>query len=167
MSEDQTWVSVAAVAWVLDRAPVPTELALTLVAIARRADANGRGARPSVATVAKATGKSPDQTQRDIGKLRALGLLVLGDQSLVAHLPARNRPVVYDMPLTLVGDKPARASRNPTGKEGGTRYGIHAVSESADRSGMDAGSSTGMDAVSRSGMDAVQKKTLKKTSEKD
>jgi len=108
-------VGQRAVAWVIDDAPVPAELAWTLVVIARRCDDNGRGSYQSTGTIAEKTGKSAKQAQRDVAKLRELGLIVPGDQSLVAHLPIGQRPVVYNLPLHLKGPKPAKESRNKSG----------------------------------------------------
>lgn len=96
------WVSAAAVAWALDDAPgVPPQLVSTLVAVARHADRHGKGARPSVETIAAKTRKSVRQAKRDIAALRKLKLLVLGDQSLVVDIAADRRPVVYDLPMWL------------------------------------------------------------------
>lgn len=112
---DHDWVSARAVAWVIHEAPVPSDLAFTLTVIAARCDEHGRGSRQSTATIAALTGKSPKQAQRDVVRLRELGLLVLGDQSLVDHLPAGQRPTVYDVPLGLKGPKPVKESRNKAG----------------------------------------------------
>jgi hypothetical protein len=109
------WVSMAAVAWVIDDAPVPANLAWTLLVIARRCDANGRGSYQSIETIAEKAGKSPQQARRDVVRLHGLGLLKLGDQSLVEHLPVGRRPTVYDVALTVKGPKPSRASRNKSG----------------------------------------------------
>jgi hypothetical protein len=109
------WVGQRAVAWVIDDAPVPADLAWTLVVIARRCDDSGRGSYQSTPTIAAKAGKSVKQTQREIVRLRELGLLLLGNQSLVAHLPSGQRPTVYDLPLKLKGPKPVKESRNPTG----------------------------------------------------
>jgi predicted GIY-YIG superfamily endonuclease len=106
------WVSARAVAWVINGAPVPAELFAVLIVVASHADEHGRGAHPSVAIVAQCTGKSVDQAGRDIARLRKLGLLVLGDQSLTTHLTVGQRPTVYDLPLHLQGPKPGRPSRN-------------------------------------------------------
>ena len=112
------WVSVPAVRWALDEAPVPGELLATLIAIARFAGEDGRGARPSAGRVAHSTGKSVDQVRNDITRLRGLGLLLLGDQELAGHLPPGQRPVVYDIPLTVRGPKPGRTPRNKQGRNG-------------------------------------------------
>lgn len=125
MSEDApAWVSVRAVAWVIDEAPVPADLAFTLLVIARRCDQHGRGSYQSKKTLAEKTGKSVAQVARDIERLMALGLLLLGDQSLPEQhgVPVGLRTTVYDVPLEVTGAKPAKKSRNPTGrrKEAGT-----------------------------------------------
>jgi hypothetical protein len=112
---DHKWVSARAVAWVIHDAPVPAELAFTLTVIAARCDEHGCGSYQSVATIAALTGKSPKQAQRDIVRLRELGLVLLGDQSLVEHLPAGQRPTVYDVPLHVKGPKPVKESRNSAG----------------------------------------------------
>lgn len=128
-SHDHGWISQRAVAWVIDDAPVPADLAWTLTVIARSCDKNGRGARQSTPTIAEKAGKSVKQAQREIKRLRELGLLVLGDQRLVDHLPPRRRPTVYDLPLTMRGPKPIKESRNPTGlKKDGSRPPLDAVS---------------------------------------
>jgi hypothetical protein len=96
------WVSVPAVAWALDRAPdVPASMVSTLVAVARHANQDGRNAHPAVDTIARATRKSERQVQRDLARLRSLGLLLPGDPRAVAHLPADRRPAVFDLPLRL------------------------------------------------------------------
>jgi hypothetical protein len=142
----QEWVSARAVAWVIHDAPVPADLAFTLNVIAARCDEHGRGSYQSVATVAEKTGKSPDQARRDIKRLLQLGLLLLGDQSLVNHLPPGQRPVVYDVPLHLRGPKPVKESRNKTGGKKPDTPGMDA------RGGMDA--TPGMDAPGTPCMDA-------------
>lgn len=114
---EKEWVSARAVAWVIHDAPVPADLAFTLTVIAARCDEHGRGSYASTATIAEKVGKSPKQTQRDIVRLRGLGLLLLGDQSLTNHLPPGQRPVVYDVPLNLRGPKPIKEGRNQIGRK--------------------------------------------------
>jgi hypothetical protein len=116
--EATAWVGRRAVAWVIDEAPVPADLAFTLTVIARRCDENGRGSYQSLRTIAEKAGKSEAQAARDIRRLRDLGLLLLGDQSLPGRhgIPAGQRPTVYDLPLSMTGPKPAKSSRNPTGR---------------------------------------------------
>lgn len=114
MSHD--WVSARAVAWVIHDAPVPADLAWTLTVIAACCDENGRGSYQSASTIAEKTGKSTSQVERDITRLRKLGLIIPGDQRLTEHLGGK-RPVVYDLPLTMKGPKPVKQSKNPTGKK--------------------------------------------------
>lgn len=164
------WVSVAAVSWALDDAPCPTDLLATLIAIARRADEHGRGSRQTVATIAAKTGKSVGQARRDIGRLRELGLIVPGDEKLVAHLPAGQRPAVYDLPLSMKGPKPVKKSRNETGGkkpkvEPEETPGTDATPCMDARGGMDAGPTSGMEAGGTPCMDAGEKKPLNNPSE--
>jgi hypothetical protein len=116
----QRWVSQRAVAWVYDEAPVPTSLIPVLTVIAMRCDEHGRGSYQSIPTIAEKTGKSADQVKKDVRDLVKAGLLVPGDESLVAHLPAWSRPKVYDVPLHVSGPKPSKESRN---KQGVNRQG--------------------------------------------
>lgn len=113
---EHEWVSARAVAWVIHDAPVPADLAFTLTVIAARCDEHGRGSYQSVPTIAALTGRSVDQVRRDIRRLLDLGLLLLGDQARVEHLPAGQRPTVYDVPLHVRGPKPVKQSKNPSGK---------------------------------------------------
>ena len=141
MTNTPQWVSQRAVAWVIDEAPVPPELAWTLVVIARACDEHGQGSWQSTATLAKKTGKSESQVKRDINRLLELGLLRLGDQTLPARygVPAHRRPVVYDVALDVVGQKPARAP-----KRRGNQTTDTGITQKLD----------GMDATPRGRMDA-------------
>ena len=60
-------------------------------------DTTGRGAWPAVATVAGRLGVSCRTVQRHLAALVADGWIREGDQGQVAHLPARRRPIVYDV----------------------------------------------------------------------
>lgn len=112
------WVCQRAIAWALDDAPVPPDLLVTLIAIARRCWIDGTGSFQSKPTLARKTGKSKDQIDADVKRLLDLGLIRLGDQTLPERkrVPAGQRPVVYDVALEKRGPKPARAPRNKTGK---------------------------------------------------
>lgn len=115
--EAATWVGRRAVAWVIDEAPVPADLAFTLTVVARRCDDDGRGSYQSLKTIAEKVGKSEAQAARDLRRLRDLGLLLLGDQSLPEKhgVPRGKRPTVYDVPLGVKGPKPVKGSKNPSG----------------------------------------------------
>lgn len=94
------WVSVRAVAWVLDEAPdLPANLLPVLMSLARHADAGGRGTWLSKHRLGWSARKTDQQVKRDLKQLRELGLIRLGDQGLVAHLPADKRPTVYDLAM--------------------------------------------------------------------
>lgn len=112
---DPQWVSARAVAWVIHDAPVPADLFATLTIVAARCDEHGRGSRQSYGTIAELAGKSVAQVKRDVKRLRDLGLLLLGDQSLADGFPSGRRPVVYDVPLHVSGPKPVKESRNGSG----------------------------------------------------
>lgn len=95
-------MSVQAIAWVLDDAPdLPSHLVSTLIALANHADKHGRGSWPGQATIAWYTRKSDRQIRKDLVQLAELGFIRLGDQRLVQHLPADERPVVYDLAMDL------------------------------------------------------------------
>lgn len=117
-NEALAWVGQRAVAWVIDEAPVPADLAFILIVIARRCDESGCGSYQSMKTLAEKTGKSEAQARRDVKRLRELGLLLMGDQTLPGKhgVPAGKCPVVYDLPLSLAGPKPINRSKNPTGR---------------------------------------------------
>lgn len=98
-------MSVQAISWVLEDAPdVPVHLVSTLLALANHADRHGRGAYPDQETVAWYTRKSDRAIRNDLVELRKRGLIREGDQRLVSHIPADERPVVYDLAL----DQPKR-----------------------------------------------------------
>lgn len=94
------WLSKPAVLWALDEAPgVPPELVSALVALARHAGLDGRGAHPSAATIAGQTRKSERQAKRDLKRLEELKLIMPGDTAIVAHIRADRRPKVYDLAM--------------------------------------------------------------------
>lgn len=113
-----SWVSKAGIVWALDEAQCKPSLRLTLVVIARAADEDGRSSWQSAATIAEKTGKSVRQVKRDTAELLAAGLILAGDQSVVAHLPAGRRPMVYDLPLATGSPTPSQDSGlTPTSPE--------------------------------------------------
>jgi hypothetical protein len=162
------WVGQRAVAWVIDEAPVPDDLAFTLVVIARRCDENGKGSFQSKKTMAAATGRSEAQMYRDVKKLLKLGLIEPGDQSLPGKfgIPAWKAPTVYDVVMARKGPKPVRQSKNPTGKKKPDDVDGNEPPRMDARGGMDATPSTEasgggrMDARGGGRMDATQTKPL-------
>lgn len=158
------WVGHRAIAWALDEAPVPAELAITLVAIARRCDEHGRGSCQSEPTLAEKTGKSKEQVHRDIVKLLAARLILPGDPTLPERLgiPAGKRPAVYDVNLALKGPKPSKASKNKSGKrkDAIVTPGMEATHSMHATPGMEAQSTPSIHATPTPSMDATQTKPL-------
>src|SRR5690606_8715015 len=122
-----------------------------------------------VSTIAEKVGKSTRQVKRDIARLVSLGLLLEGDQSLVADIPAGHRPVVYDIPLDLSGPKPGRTPRGGRGDVDVTGdAGV--TSDMGDQSGVTSASMVGCrPRPSRGDVDVTQirsEKELKESLEK-
>jgi hypothetical protein len=115
-----TWLSRPALLWAFDEAPdVPARLVSTLLAVARYASTDGRGAYPSAATVAAMTRKSESQAKRDMAALAKLGLLEPGDHRIVQDIRADRRPKVYDLPMPR-GASERTPSDGPRGASGDT-----------------------------------------------
>ncbi|MGW4493824.1 helix-turn-helix domain-containing protein [Streptomyces sp. NPDC004376] len=81
---------------------MPSQLLGTLVGLADHADKHGRGAYPSVRTLAAYTCKAERSVQRDIKELLKLELIRPGDPSVASHIPAERRPAVYDLAMERV-----------------------------------------------------------------
>lgn len=116
------WLSTTAVLWAMDDTPadLPPPLKWTLVAIARYAGEDGRGAYPAKQTLAYVTGKSARQVQRDIGELLARGLIRLGDQRLAKDIRADQRPTVYDLAMPAGNGRSGETSTTPRRRHGET-----------------------------------------------
>lgn len=113
-------MSLKAMLWAMDDAPVTDQgQLLVLIALAERADEDGRNSFPSKKWLAERARCSPRTVQRHLQSLRASGLIVEGDQRLVDHFRADRRPVVYDLKLTAArGDTVSpRACGKPGGDE--------------------------------------------------
>lgn len=74
---------------------------LVLDRMASFAGKDGKGIYPSLNTLVHRTGASLSSIKRAIARFRELGILKPGDASLAAHLPADNRPRVYDLVLSV------------------------------------------------------------------
>ena len=86
--------------WAIELAPpMPSQLVGTLVGLAYHADAEGRGAYPSLARLAAYTCKAERSVRRDLRQLQDLKLIRPGDPARVAHIPADRRPEVYDLAI--------------------------------------------------------------------
>lgn len=102
--------------WVLNEAPgLPSHAFGTLMGLATHADKFGRAAFPAQATLAGYTRKSARQVRRDLDDLVAAGLIRHGDPRFVAHIPADERPIVWDLAMekraTEAKPKPQRGGR--------------------------------------------------------
>lgn len=88
--------------WAMKSAPVANveEWAL-LVCLSDHANADGTAAYPSQPTMAGRTRTSIPTVKRRIAAMEKRGLIRRGDQSLVVHLPADKRPVVWDLMIPL------------------------------------------------------------------
>jgi hypothetical protein len=91
-------MSLQALAWAIEDAPdVPKNCVAVLVALANRADEEGRGAFPSVHRLSHAARKSERSVQDDLRELKSKGLIREGDQRAAYHIEPRYRPVVWDL----------------------------------------------------------------------
>jgi hypothetical protein len=105
-----------AMVWVLNEAPgLPSHAFGTLMGLATHADKFGRAAFPAQATLAGYTRKSARQVRRDLDDLVAAGLIRHGDPRFVAHIPADERPIVWDLAMEKTASeakpKPQRGGR--------------------------------------------------------
>lgn len=89
-------------AWALDHrqtGALPAEARLVLVSLADYTDPTGRNAWPSAPTLAHRLGVTVRAVRRSLALLDDLGLIRHGDQSVVAHIRADRRPIVWDLAL--------------------------------------------------------------------
>ncbi len=158
----QSWISQVGVAWALDDAPCPHDLLATLIAIARRADAQGKGSWQSAATISAKVGKSVRQIREDIKRLRSANLIILGDQSIIPpEIPTGRRPVVYDLVLASKGAKPIRQARNPSGKNKCT-LPMDSAGATGSTGAIESTSWSAMESASRGDAGSTQKRLLEK-----
>lgn len=112
-------MSITAMSWAMDArrsGPMTPAARLVLMVLADRADDQGRAAWPSKETIAATTGLTERAVQRILSQLRSEGILVLGDQRLVDHLPGNRRPTVYNLAMHRrgdTGDSPEHAPETP------------------------------------------------------
>jgi len=102
--------------WVQEQAPTQssTELAV-LYAMANYVDPAGHGCYASQSSLAERARCDVRTLRRHLKELENRGVIRRGDQQMVSHFPARHRPIVWDLNLTLTSGK-AR-SDNMTGRE--------------------------------------------------
>lgn len=95
-------MSIQAIAWAIEDAPdVPAQCVAVLVALANRANEDGRDAYPSVDRLAHAARKSERSVQRDLDTLESLKLIRKGDQRAVFRFRPDRRPTVWDLAMEL------------------------------------------------------------------
>lgn len=101
--------------WALTAAPVESaQEHVILITLADRAADDGSAAWPSQDWIATRARCSTRTVRRHLQALEARGLIRRGDQTLVAHLRADSRPIVWDLALEVSKppvDKPVRDGR--------------------------------------------------------
>jgi hypothetical protein len=123
-------MSIEAIEWAIKYAPpMPAQLVATLAGLANHADSKGRGAFPSLATLAAYTCKSERSVRRDLRDLAELKLIRPGDPSKTAHLPSDKRPEVYDLAIEL------KVPGGRAGDDEGTRASARTLASSRARGG--------------------------------
>src|SRR5689334_23682364 len=113
-SEERRPVSVEAISWALNLAPVPadrggqpsTACKFVLVGLANHAGPDGTGAFPSVATLVRYTGLAERTVRTCLDRLAAAGIIAPCDPGIVAARIKRadRRPHGWDLNLGLVRD---------------------------------------------------------------
>jgi hypothetical protein len=140
-------VSIEAISWVLNHAPIPTDrkdassLTVVLIGLANHTDRYGRHAFPSVQTLADYSRLSTRSVMRAVAALHELGLITEGNYAIVAaHIPdPRHRPRIWDlrMPPAPVDNSAGRGD-NLSKTDGGrgdrnAGSGVTATSSRDDR----------------------------------
>lgn len=96
-------MSIEAVSWALSEAPnVPPSCVAVLVGLANHADAHGRGAWPSQATLARYARKSERAVRADLAQLEALGLIVRAPRG-------SRRTIVWNLTMARPAERTAPA----------------------------------------------------------
>ena len=121
-------MSVEAIAWVLNHAPVESPVSkLVLVALANHAHPDGSAAFPSVATICRYTCLSERSVRQHLDNLEALGIIRRCDPRIVAAYIHRadRRPIGYDLILSGVQEMQVDKQRGA----GGASNGVQEVQE--------------------------------------
>jgi hypothetical protein len=133
-------MSVEAFSWALNEAPIPprergepspSSCLHVLVGLANHADPDGRDAFASVATLMVYTRLSERQVRACLERLEVLGIIVRGNQRIVAERIERadRRPVSWDLQMHLT--RPVLAMAPSYARR---RYPDHARQEPVDKS---------------------------------
>ena len=126
-------MSIKVISWVREHAPTenPAELCI-LYSLADRANDDGQGCWPSVATMAEESRCSERTVQRHLRNLEQRGIIVRGDQRLVERYRADRRPIVWDLNLSLKREDTGCQSVMPS-QSRGDKSGTNGVTNSASR----------------------------------
>jgi hypothetical protein len=118
-------VSVEAISWALNRAPVPADRAgrpsrpcrFVLVGLANHAGPDGTGAFPSVATLVRYTSLSERMVRTCLDRLEAEGVITPCDPDIIAARIKRadRRPQGWDLNLRLVRGNPGEPGEAAAG----------------------------------------------------
>lgn len=110
--------------WALKHAPVTDPLAhLVLIGLADHAGPDGTEARPSQKTLASYVNVTDRTIRTKLRLLEDQGLIVPGDDRLVAHLRADRRPLVWNLCMHVTKETrraEADSGRNSDAATGGT-----------------------------------------------
>lgn len=119
-------MSWEAIAWVLEDAPdLPPHLVGTLLGIATHANESGCGSFPSQKTIAWYARKSDRAVRNDLVQLQKLGLIREGNQLLAAHIPADERPTVWELAMDRRrAPRPQLERKWASGPSGGSGSGL-------------------------------------------
>lgn len=101
--------------WVLEDAPdLPPHCFSVLMALASKAREDGTAAYPGQDWLADRARKSDRSVRNDLAALEKLGLIRRGDQSIVSHLSADERPVVWNLAVERVRERKLTSGRKHT-----------------------------------------------------
>lgn len=126
-------MSIKVISWVREHAPTenPAELCI-LYSLADRANDDGQGCWPSVATMAEESRCSERTVQRHLRNLEQRGLIMRGDQRMVERYRADRRPIVWDLNLSLTREDAGCQSVMPS-QSRGDKSGTNGVTNGASR----------------------------------
>jgi DNA-binding Lrp family transcriptional regulator len=132
--------------WALKSAPVAdAQEHLVLIGLADHAAGDGSAAYPSKATLAEYARCSVRTVHNKLRRMEEAGIIVRGNQAIVAHIRADRRPVVYDLDIHGVNQVPVAHGVNdvPPVVDGvherdarGEQPGSHGVNAVADKPSM-------------------------------
>ena len=117
-------MSVEAIAWVLNHAPVESPVSkLVLVALANHAHPDGSAAFPSVSTICRYTCLSERSVRQHLDNLEAQGIIRRCDPRIVAAYIHRadRRPIGYDLIINEVREMQVGKQRGAAGAANGVQ----------------------------------------------